>query len=162
MILPRYILERVYLEKETLGSWYNTLGAPGSGKAYALGELICKTMELPWRGNSVSTDPAFASCIPEGVYLFVIQPPRSDRPYEYFRCVHAPGRNWFPDTKMSSILVHPITKVENLLGCIGVGSRFADINADNVPDMLDSKIKLKWMTTNLPPYFELEIRKKAA
>ena len=150
MILPRYFLERVYLLTETLGSWYS----PEM-------DLICKTMELPNRGNKVSADPMLAGCILEGIYLFVWQPPTQERPYPYFRCVHAPGRNWSPDTRMSSILVHPITFVKDLLGCIGVGSRFEDLNNDGVPDIVESKKKLKWMTDNLPRAFELEIRKKA-
>lgn len=158
MILPRYILERVYLPTETLGSWYHGIQMPS--RVYQIGEPICKTMELPWRNNAISDEPLLASCIAEGIYLFVIQPPRGDRPYEYFRCVHAHGRNWFPDTKMSSILVHPITFVKDLRGCIGVCSRFVDLNGDNVPDATESKVKLKWMTANLPPAFELEIRKK--
>src|SRR3972149_4941749 len=140
MILPRYTTERVYLPTSTPGSWYDTNGK----------DLICKTLELPWRQNSISPDPNFASCIMEGIFLFVLQPPGHGREYEYFRCVHAPGRNWSPDTRMSSILVHPITYVSGLLGCIGVGSRHADLNNDGIPDMAESKKKLLWMTKNLP------------
>jgi len=150
MILPRYFLERVYLPTSTPGSWYDRGGV----------NLICKTLELPFRNNSISPDPWHASCIVEGVHLFVLQPPRPDRNYEYFRCVHAPGRNWYPDTRMSSILVHPITYVSGLLGCIGVGSRFADLDNDGIPDMVESTKKLLWMTKNLPKAFELEILKK--
>lgn len=162
MILPRYILERIYLPQATPGSWHNALGAPGSGKPYDLGELVCKTLELPWRGNAISTKPELASCIAEGIYLFIWQPPGHGRNYEYFRCLHAPGRHWHPDTRASSILVHPGNFTEHLLGCIAPGSRHSDINNDGVPDVVDSTKKLLWMTQNLPKYFELEIRKKAA
>ncbi len=61
---------------------------------------------------------------------------------------------------MSSILMHPITLVKDLLGCIGVGSRFLDINKDGVPDMADSVKKLAWMYEHMPNVFELEIIKK--
>ena len=39
-MLKRYIIERVYLPTETLGSWYDDLR-----------NMVCKTMELPWRNN---------------------------------------------------------------------------------------------------------------
>lgn len=152
MILPRYTLERVYLPTATPGSWHDTNGK----------DLICKTLELAYRNNAISQDPALASCIMEGIYLFVLQPPGFGRNYEYFRCVHAPGRHWHPDTRMSSVLVHPGNLTEHLLGCIAPGSRHADINNDGVPDVVDSTKKLAWMVKNLPKFFELEIRKKAA
>jgi hypothetical protein len=152
MILTRFRLERVYLPTSTPGSWYPTRAGDT-----LYDEPICKTLELPYRNNSVSPDPKLASCVMEGIYLFIWQPPNADRPYEYYRCVFAPGRNWHPDTRMSSILVHPITYVSGLLGCIGVGSRHADLNKDGIPDIAESKVKLAWMTKNLPRHFELEI-----
>lgn len=133
------------------------------------GELICKTMELPWRNNvrdNPNTIENEASCIPEGVYIFEKQLPKADRPYGYFRARAIPGRslNKFIKDKfgssMSSILIHRITYVKDLLGCIGVGGRFHDFNKDGVPDMADSSSKLEWMYKNLPDVFELEIIKK--
>ena len=129
-------IERVYLATETLGSMYE-------------GEtLLCKTMELPWRDNKRSI-----SCIPEGTYTVIKQPPKPGRDYPYFRLPNVKGR--------SGILIHRITYVKDLRGCIGVGGRFVDLNKDGVPDMVDSGKKLTWLIDNLPETFELEIIKKA-
>jgi len=146
--LPKYRIERVYLETETLGSWYDKERF-----------LICKTMELPFRNNQSSPDSLIASCIPEGIYTVRKNPPKPDRNYGYFRFDYVPGRRLNALGK-SHILVHRITYVKDLLGCIGVGSRFTDINKDGVPDMEASGVKLQWMYDNLPDAFQLEIRRK--
>jgi hypothetical protein len=150
MILPRYYLERVYLPTATPGSWYDQ-----DEKT-----LICKTLELPWRNNAISADYLKASCIAEGVYLFMFQEATPSRKYDHYRCMHAPGRHWHPEIKASSILVHTGNYTEHLLGCIAPGSRHLDINGDGVIDVADSTKKLLWMTQNLPKFFELEIRQK--
>ena len=140
-----YTIERVYLPTETLGSFYDDSNR----------NMIAKTMELPWRNNqrdNLNTPENEASCIPEGVYVVRKNPPKESRPYGYFRFDHVPGR--------SGILIHRITYVKDLLGCIGVGGRFQDLNKDGVPDMVESSKKLEWMYQNLPDVFELEIRKK--
>lgn len=131
-----YRLERVYLETETLGSIYSPLGF-----------MIAKTMELPWRDNNRSI-----SCIPEGLYRVIYQPPKPGRAYEYFRLPNVSGR--------SGILIHRITYVKDLKGCIGVGSRFRDFNNDGVPDMEESGKKLQWMIENMPREYDLLITKK--
>lgn len=146
--MERLIIERVYLPTETLGSMYRT------------GEMICKTMELPWRNNRSSADSNLASCIPEGIYIVHKQAPEERRKYGYFRFEFVQGRNIDDVTKWSRILIHRITYVNDLLGCIGVGSRFTDLNNDKVPDMEASGIKLQWMYDNLPDVFELEIKEK--
>jgi hypothetical protein len=133
-----YRLERVYLETETLGSIY----APD-------GSIVCKTMELPWRDNKRAI-----SCIPESEYKVIYQPPKPGRDYEYFRLPDVPGR--------SGILMHRITYVKDLKGCIGVGSRFTDLNKDGVPDIAASSMKLQWMIDNMPRLFILHITKKTS
>ena len=149
MRLPRYFLDRVYLDTSTPGS----IIAPDKAE-------ICKTLELPWRNNAMSSDPKLASCIAEGVVLFVLQQPGHGRDYRYFRCVHAPGRNWEPGLFMSNILIHPANFADQLLGCISPGSRHLDMNNDGIVDIADSTKKLAWMVKNMPSAFELEIRKK--
>ena len=134
--MDNYTLERVHLETETLGSIYDPSGA-----------LVCKTMELPWLDNKNSV-----SCIPEGTYTVIKQPAKPSRNYPYFRIPTVKGR--------SGILLHRITYVKDLRGCIGVGSRFADLNGDKVPDMTGSGVKLQWMIDNLPDTFTLTIKKK--
>lgn len=130
------ILERVYLADRTLGS------------IYAGGELIAKALELPWKNNSRSI-----SCIPEGTYKVIKQPPKEGRNYPYFRLPNVPGR--------SGILIHRGTKPKDSLGCILVGSRLAQVNT-NEPIIESSGVKLQWMIDNLPDSFELEIKKKPA
>lgn len=131
-----YRLERVYLPTETLGSIYSPSGEP-----------IAKSMELPWLDNRRSV-----SCIPEGEYRVIKQPPKPGRDYSYFRLPNVPGR--------SGILIHRITFVKDLKGCIGACSRFYDFNKDGVPDAAESGVKLQWMIDNLPDEFQLIITKK--
>lgn len=148
-----YTIERVYLPTETLGSMYDD----------STREVLAKTMELPWRNNqrdNKATAENDASCIPEGVYQVVKQPPKPTRNYGYFRFKHVPGRSINPANGMSSILIHRITFVKDLLGCVGVGSRFHDFNNDGVPDMAESSAKMEWLYKNLPDEFTLTIKKK--
>jgi hypothetical protein len=143
-MIPEYTLPRVYLPTETLGSIYSPTGS-----------LCVKTMELPWKDNRRSI-----SCIPEGRYLVNKMPPipqddpsgRKARAYRHFRLPNVPGR--------SGILIHRITYVKDLRGCIGVGNRFHDFNKDGVPDMAESSSALEWMADNLPEKFYLNITKK--
>lgn len=132
--MEKLILERVYLSDRTLGSIYRS------------GELICKTLELPWKDNRRAI-----SCIPEDVYLVRKQPPKPDRPYPYFRLPLVEGR--------SGILIHRGTNPLHSKGCILVGGRFKDTETE-FPTLGESADKLTWMTNNLPQEFELEIRKK--
>jgi hypothetical protein len=127
-------LERVYLPDRTLGSIYR-----GS-------ELICKTLELRWNDNKKSS-----SCIPEGTYKVIQQPPKPDRPYPYFRLPVVTGR--------SGILIHRGTKPDHSLGCILVASRFTKTETA-YPELQESGVKLQWMIENLPDEFLLEIKKK--
>lgn len=149
--MEEFFIKRVYLQAETLGSWYNNRGL-----------LICKTLELPWKDNQRSI-----SAIPEGRYYVTKEKPipkddpntpidesggRKPRDYGHFRLHDVPGR--------SGILVHRISYVSGLQGCLGVGGRFADLNKDGVPDMADSGAKLEYMYQNLPDEFYLNIAEK--
>jgi Family of unknown function (DUF5675) len=140
--MKRYTLERVYLENQTLGSIYDENR-----------ELICKTVELPYRNNQRSIDASKASAIPEGIYPVKKNPPKPARNYGYFRLSNTEPRQ--------GILIHRITNTEDLRGCIGVGTRFSNIDNDQEYEMLSSGVKLQWMYDNLPDEFELEIKKKA-
>lgn len=143
-------IRRVYLPTETLGSLFLD------------GVLLAKTMELPWKNNQHSI-----SCIPEGTYTVVKSGPipqddpstpadesggRKPRPYWHFRFANVPGRQ--------GILIHKITYVKDLLGCIGVGKAFQDLNGDGVPDMTQSSIALEELVAKLPDKFDIVIKKK--
>jgi hypothetical protein len=132
----RALIERVYLPTETLGSWYVD------------GIMTCKTMELPWRENQHNI-----SCIPEGIYEVIREATSNNHEYPHFRILNVQNRD--------GILVHKITYVSGLKGCIGVGE-FMDLNGDQVPDMINSGINLKRLYDTLPDRFQLEIRKKTA
>lgn len=128
------VIERVLLPSETLGSWYVD------------GEMICKTMELPWKNNQRGI-----SCIPEGIYDVIKEAKSAHHEYPHFRILDVPDRD--------GILVHKITYVSGLKGCIGVGE-FKDLNGDQVPDMVNSGVNLQRLYDMLPDKFKLEIRKK--
>lgn len=126
---------RVYLPTETLGSWWFQ------------GVLLCKTMELPNKDNQHNI-----SCIPEGTYVVVKEAYTDKHPYPHFRVLDVPDRN--------GILCHKITFVKDLLGCIGIGSAFSDLNGDNVPDMQGSSIGLNRLYAAMPDKFLLKISEK--
>lgn len=150
--METFWIERVYLPTETLGSMYDVKG-----------NLICKTMELPWLNNQrddPKTKSNEASCIPEGSYLVMKQAPSFGRSYGYFRFKNVPGRGYNYVAEASTILIHRITYVKDLLGCIGVGEMFKDLNGDNVPDMVGSSKTLEKMYRELPDQFLLIIKEK--
>jgi hypothetical protein len=138
------IVDRVYLPTETLGSLYFN------------GKLMCKTMELPWKDNQRSV-----SCIPEGVYEVTKEAPipandpkgRKERPYWHFRIHNVPGR--------SGVLIHKITYVSGLKGCIGVGKQHFDVDGDGVPDIIQSSAALQELVATLPDKFMMLIKQKA-
>jgi len=147
--LVTHDIKRVRLASSSPGSWYDEKG-----------NLVCKTLELPDRNNqrdNVNTPENEAGCINVGTYLVTKEEPipandplgRKERPYGHFRLHNVPGR--------SGILVHRITYVKDLLGCIGTGGRFVDLNADGIPDVVESGKKLQWMYDNLPDKFWLRI-----
>lgn len=133
-------LVRDYHEGYTLGTMFRD------------GVEIAKTLELPWKDNLRNI-----SCIPQGEYRVTKEPPiekddklgRKYRPYWHFRIHNVPNR--------SGILIHRITFVKDLRGCIGVASRFWDLNKDGIPDAVESGKKLQWLVDNLPDEFQLNI-----
>lgn len=139
--MKRYTLERVYLENQTLGSIYDDQG-----------NLICKTVELPYRDNQRSNDASKASAIPEGIYPVEKNPPKPTRNYGYFRLGNTAPRQ--------GILMHRITNTEDLRGCIGIATQFANIDNDPEYECVQSGVKLQEMYETMPDQFELEIRKK--
>lgn len=134
---PLFRIERIYLETETVGSWY-----PINSVA-----VLCKTLELPWRNNKRGI-----SCIPEGDHLCIKEATSPKHKYPHFRLPEVEGR--------VGILVHRITYVKDLRGCIGVGQAFQDLNKDGVPDIVRSTLALQELYDSLPPSFYLRIMSK--
>jgi hypothetical protein len=131
---PLFRIERIYLETETVGSWY-----PMANQV-----VLCKTLELPWKENRRSI-----SCIPEGDHLCRREAFTVKHPYPHFRLPNVVGR--------SGILVHRITYVKDLRGCIGVGQAFGDLNGDGVPDIVRSTMALQELYDSCPDEFVLRI-----
>lgn len=145
MKLEVHTVERVKLPTACPGSWYGEDG-----------QLVAKTLELPDKNNRRGV-----SCFPEGWYIVTKEQPipandpqgRKERGYVHFRIHNVPGR--------SGILVHRLTYVKDLEGCIGVGSKHVDLNADGIPDIVESGKTLQWMAENLPDMFILHVKEKA-
>ncbi len=141
-------IERVYLETESLGSWYFE------------GVILVKTMELPWKNNAHNI-----SCIPESPagrpYLCKKEAYTEKHPYPHFRITGVPDYDFKGRKERTGILVHLITYVSGLKGCVGVGNKFADLNKDEVPDMAESTLALNKLYATMPDEFLLEIKEKS-
>lgn len=102
----------------------------------------CLTLELPWKDNQKKI-----SCIPKGTYKVV---KRSSEKYkEHFHILNVPNRDY--------ILIHNANFKNDLLGCIGVGDAYSDINGDGKLDVLNSKKTLANLYKLMPNEFELTI-----
>lgn len=73
-------------------------------------------------------------------------------PYPHFRVMDVPNRN--------GILLHRITYVKDLRGCIGIGTAFEDLNKDGVPDIVGSGVALQALYDMCPDVLTLTITKK--
>ena len=99
----------------------------------------CDTIELPWMNNQPQI-----SCIPIGTYNVVYR--ESAKYPRHYHIQNVPARSW--------ILIHqanyvgsknPNTRKADLLGCIGVGRGYADLNGDGIVELTRSNATLKQM-----------------
>jgi hypothetical protein len=88
----------------------------------------CFTIELPWKENKTSI-----SCIPTGTYKLALR--TSQKYAQHIHILQVPNRSF--------ILIHPGNYVHELRGCIAVGDKRIDINADGIPDIANSKKTMK-------------------
>lgn len=86
------------------------------------------TLELPWKGNRKQE-----SCIPAGLYK--INPEKHATKGLVLRLESVPGR--------SGVLMHKGCFPRNTLGCVLVGTEFADLDGDKVWDAADSRKAMK-------------------
>lgn len=86
------------------------------GHLYVAGEQFA-TVELPWRGNLRNV-----SCIPVGTYLIRLgeHVQQDGTRYPCYELQDVPDR--------SNIEIHIANYATDLLGCIGIGSRFSILN----------------------------------
>lgn len=99
----------------------------------------CDTIELPYVNNQPQI-----SCIPKGTYEVVYR--ESARYPKHYHILDVPNRSY--------ILIHqanyvgsknPRTRRPDLLGCIGVGRGYADLNGDGIVELTKSNPTLKEM-----------------
>lgn len=102
----------------------------------------CITLELPWRDNAPQI-----SCIPEGLYQVAAR--KSDKFGYHYHVLDVPAREW--------ILFHPGTYTRQLRGCIIPGAKYRDLDADGIPDILDTRRTLDKMLAALGQSFTLHI-----
>lgn len=122
-------LKRIYEKTQTRG----ILTGPG---------INLVTMELKWLNNL-----AQKSCIPEGKYVAL---PRTSPKYgKHFHIQNVPHRDL--------ILVHNCNFASQLLGCVGIGKSFADIDKDGIMDIAASKVALAELVSKFPKGFEINI-----
>ena len=86
---------------------------------------ICKTLELPWKDNLPRI-----SCIPTGTYTCHRRFSHHFQ-LEVFEITGVPGQ--------ADILMHPANYTSELLGCVALGTSFADLNHDGVQDVASSR-----------------------
>lgn len=121
-----------------------------SDKAQTLGEFTIegsdfkgKTMELEYNDNKKRI-----SCIPAGTYTVV---KRTSPKYGlHFHITNVPNRDF--------ILIHSANYSRQLLGCIGVGESFVDLDKDGLKDITNSKATLKKLVEIMPNEFQLVIK----
>lgn len=114
-------------DKQTVGNLF----------VYNKNEIVfsCKTLELPYRNNQKEI-----SCIPAGSYHLI-----KHNSKKFGKC--------FSIEKVylrTAILIHAGNTYHDTKGCILVGEKFADINKDGYPDLINSKQTLDTLLKILP------------
>lgn len=107
--------------------------------------MLCKTLERPDKGNANGI-----SCIPKGSYICIKIPATAHIPYEHISVQNVSGR--------SGICIHIANYVNQIQGCIVVGSDYGDLNHDGEQDLLNSKKTFDELMKLLPNEFKLIIQ----
>ena len=108
------------------------------------GSHLCFTIELPWLDNHHQT-----SCIPIGNYN--VEKYQSPKHGQVWQVMNVPNRY--------NIEIHGANTINDLLGCIGVGSSIGTIGG--LPAVLNSQKTLSYLRAVLPDNFTLEITNEA-
>jgi hypothetical protein len=149
MTLDRYFLNRTYTPEGTTGFICDKNN-----------KLLVFTLERPWndnKRNSLGDAGNNSSCIPEGVYT--CKKYSSPKYHDTWQITNVPNRD--------HILFHSANYIDQLLGCVAIGTTILNMNPRN-----DLKFdpKKKWMATAsrdafkkfhdlMPAEFEIEIKK---
>lgn len=104
------------------------------------GDFKCFTVERPWLNNQ-----AKVSCIPEGEYVAVAY--KSPKFGNVF-AITGGTVSLFPDANhaRSAVLIHPANTMDDLEGCVGLGSDHGTINGK--PGVTNSR-------TTIAKFYEL-------
>lgn len=102
-----------------------------------------RTLELPWQDNSTKT-----SRIPVGSYQ--CKKWKSPRHGNCFKIMSVVGR--------TDILIHKGNYHFDTLGCILVGDMLSDINNDNIADVINSGMTLKYLLSIAPDEFLIVVK----
>lgn len=86
------------------------------------------TLELPWRGNASNI-----SCVPEGTYPVKLQWSNKFRRQMFYLQGTDPR---------SGIMIHNGNFPSQIQGCILIGTKHGPADADDVPDVINSKLAL--------------------
>jgi len=123
---------------------------PDNDKAQTIGEgaiegseFKFKTMELEYNDNKRRI-----SCIPKGTYI--VKKRVSKKYGNHFHITDVPNRDF--------ILIHNANYSRELLGCIGVGESFIDLDKDGLKDITNSKKTLAKLVEIMPDEFLLQIK----
>lgn len=105
----------------------------------------CKTLELPYKDNMPNV-----SCVIVGNYPCRKLKESTSFKYPHIHILGVPGR--------TVIKIHILNYSRNLLGCVGIGEKFIDIDNDGLKDITNSKETLEKLMKSLPETFNIEIR----
>lgn len=135
--MKRAVLFREYKEFQTLGNFY--------GYDENFNEVFrCKTIELPWKFNKKNI-----SCIPGYGNEYHVKKYKS------------PSKGWcylFTNVvNRTYIEIHVANFKRDLLGCIGPGKTFTDIDGDGYRDVTSSGATLNKMFEAMGEEFNLTI-----
>ena len=97
----------------------------------------CYTLERPDKNNMSGI-----SCIPKGIYDWVKVGATQKIPYPHIAILNVQGR--------SGVCIHSANYVNQLQGCIAVGSSLKDINNDGLLDTTDSRNTFTKLMAVLP------------
>ena len=111
----------------------------------AAGGFSCFTLELPWLDNAGGV-----SCIPAGIYSYKkrMSPGKG---YTVIELIDVPERTF--------IQIHLGNFTSQILGCIIPGTAIKDVNADGIPDVVDSEKAFNKLMCAAPDKGTIEIRR---
>lgn len=115
-----------------------------TGEFHVIGaDFSGKTIELEYNDNKKRI-----SCIPPGAYI--VKKRISKKYGNHFHITDVPNRDF--------ILIHSCNYSRQLLGCIGVGDAFVDLDLDGLKDITNSKKTLSKLYSIMPNQFKLVIK----